>query len=153
MARKKKRRVRQEDHPTFFVLEGIILAYEEGSMLNLHTQVDKDEWEQIVEETIKYKVFVECLKSTGMLLLEERWEDEDDYFRVQLDVSVSRMRNIDPILVASYDQKALAESYIKQMKSGAIQVNEVIAKVREAQKNAMMDKLSNDGDATKVSDL
>lgn len=150
MAKKSKTK-----HPTLFVLEGTILYYEDGSMLDLHTQVQLNEWEEIVEETVKYKVFIECLKSVGMPLLEERWEEEDDYFRLQLDISVSRMRNIDPLLVASHNQETLAKDYIKRMKSGAIQVSEVVTKVREAQKKAILDRLDNgnDEDDVAVSDL
>jgi hypothetical protein len=153
VARKKKTKKdkKKESSPTLFVLEGTILYYGDGSMLDLHIQVQIDEWERIVEETVKYKVFVECLKSTGMPLLEERWEEEDDWFRIQLDVAVSRMRNIDPLLVASHNQKTLTESYQKQMKTGAIQVGEVVTKVREARKQAVLDGLDNN-DIT-VSDL
>jgi|10_taG_2_1085330.scaffolds.fasta_scaffold00033_43 hypothetical protein len=150
---KKKPKRKQENHPTLFILEGTILFYEEGSMLTLHTQVEREEWEQMVEETVKYKVFIECLKETGMPLLKERWEEEDDYFRIQLNVAVSRMRNIDPLLVASHDQIALTEEYTKQMKSGAIEVSEVVTQVRESRKTAIMEELDNNDDVTKVSDL
>jgi hypothetical protein len=150
MTRKKKKK--KEQHPTLFVLEGTIMCYEEGSMLDLHTQVQPDEWKEIVEETIKYKVFIECLKSTGMPLLKERWEKEDDYFRLQLGIAVSRMRNIDPLLVASYNQETLTADYTKQMELGAIQVGEVVTQVREAQKKVMPDRLDDD-DIVTVSDL
>lgn len=148
MAKPKRKKEKQ---PTFFVLDGAIMCYEDGSMLELHGQVNTEEWEQIIEETVKYKVFVECLKETGMPLLEERWEDQDDYFRVQLDVAVSRMRNIDPLLVAKWNQEELKEEYTKQMKSGAIEVGAVVTKVKEMQKQALLDGY--DGDATQVSDL
>jgi len=121
-------------------------------MLELHGQVQPAEWEQIVEETVKYLVFVECLKSTGIPLLEERWTEDDDYFRIQLEVAVSRMRNIDPLLVAKFKQDEIAEEYKKQMKSGAIEVKEVVTQVREANKQAILDRFG-DGNATQVSDL
>jgi len=143
---------KRRKQPTFFVLEGTILCYEDGSMLELHGQVQPAEWEQIVEETVKYLVFVECLKSTGIPLLEERWTEDDDYFRIQLEVAVSRMRNIDPLLVAKFKQDEIAEEYKKQMKSGAIEVKEVVTQVREANKQAILDRFG-DGNATQVSDL
>ena len=153
MTKKSTGMPKNETHPTIFVLEGTILYYDEGSMLALNTQVQQEEWEQIVEETVKYKVFIECLKSTGMPLLDEQWEEEDDYFRIQLDIAVSRMRNIDPIIVASYNQEELAKNYKKQMESGAIEVAKVVTQSREAQKKAIQDRFEADENETKVSDL
>lgn len=143
---------RKETHPTLFVFEGTIRCYEDGSMLELHTQVQPEEWEQIVMETVKYYVFVQCLKTTGMPLLGENWEEYDDYVRVQLEVAVSRMRNIDPLLVAKFDQKALTDNYTKQMQDGAIQVDEVVTQVRALRKQSLLNGLGDNG-ATHVSDL
>jgi len=39
------------------------------------------------------------------------------------------------------------------MKSGAIEVSEVVTQVRESRKTAIMEELDNNDDVTKVSDL
>jgi len=111
-------------------------------MLELHTLLTTKEWESIVEETIHYKCFIECLKEVAIPSLAEhgeKWEEEDDWFRVQLDVAVSRIRNIDQLLVASYKQEEIKEVYSKKMKEGAEATKVMIAEIRKEQR-AMIDK-------------
>lgn len=145
MAKKpKKPRRRKEEHPTLFVFNNSIQYYEDGSMLELHSQVSEEEWAQIVEQTIAYKVFVECLKEYACPALDENWSSEEDWYRVQLDVSVSRIRNIDPLLVAKYDQKTIKSQYIDQMKAGAQDIKNLI---QEYKSQAQSDKI------TKITDL
>lgn len=129
------------------------MCYEDGSMLDLHTNVTDEEWKTMVTDTVKYKVFVECLKETAMPILGERWEEEDDWFRVQLEIAVSRMRNIDPLLVASFDQTELTKSYSKKMQTNAKEVQGMVEDVREARKTAFTSELDGDNDITPVSDL
>lgn len=151
-----KKNKKKAKHPTLFVFDGTIMYFEEGTMLELHSQVAQDEWEQIVEQTVKYKVFVECLKTVAMPILGERWDEEDDWFRVQLDVAVSRMRNIDPLLVSSHNQTKITEIYSKQMKANAVEVQGMVTEVRESQKKALSDRygeFEDDGDTAIVSDL
>ena len=153
MAKKKAKPRKKEQHPTLFVLEGTIRYYEEGSMLVLHGLITVDEWVTIVEETIRYKVFLECLKNTGCPLLGEPWDEEDDWFRIQLDVSVARMRNIDPLLVAKYDQKELTTAFAEKMSKNAVEVQDLIKQLRETRKSDLLGQLGDEGDAAVVSDL
>jgi hypothetical protein len=102
---KKKRK--QEPHPTLFVLDGTIRYYDDGSMLELHTSVTVEEWQQIILETIRYKVFVDCLKETAFPILKEKWTKEDDWWRLQLNTACGRMRNIDPLFFISINQDDL----------------------------------------------
>lgn len=150
MAKSKK-----EQHPTIFVLEGDIKHYKEGSMLQLNTQITQEEWEIIVEETVKYKVFLECLKNTGCPLLGESWDEEDDWFRLQLDVAVSRMRNLDPLFVAKYDQEELTTAYSKKMAKNAAEVKALVEQMRAEKKAAILKRLDNGagGDTATVSNL
>lgn len=148
--KKQKPKRKKEPHPTLFVLEGAIRVYEDGSMLELHTQITQEEWEIIVSETIHYKVFVECLKEVACPILEERWTEEDDYFRIQLDVAASRMRNIDPLLVASFDQKEIMRTYTKKAQRNAQALKAEINELRQQRAKLLLDS---DGDTTKVSDL
>lgn len=150
MAKKPKKR--KEPHPTLFVWDGSIRLYEEGSMLELNTQVSPEEWETIVHETVKYKCFLECLKDEACPTLDERWSDEDDWFRVQLGVAISRMRNLDAILVASFNQKDIKVEYIKWMKESVKEVKVMIEQVREEQKEIIQKRLD-DNDTVSVSDL
>lgn len=146
---------KKERHPTLFVLDGTIRCYEDGSMLELNAQITQEEWEIIVEETIRYKVFVECLKSTGCPSLGEPWSEEDDWFRLQLDVAVSRMRNIDPLLVSSHNQEKLTAVFSEKMSKNAAEVQALVEKMRAEKKAAILEKLDNgaNGDATAVSNL
>lgn len=129
MAKKKSqpKRRRKEEHPTVFVFDGSIRCYEEGSMLELHTQISPEEWEQVVDQTVAYKVFVECLKEYACPQLDEKWSADDDWFRIQLDVAVSRMRNIDALLVAKFDQKAIKDNYLSIMKSSVSNIKELMS--------------------------
>lgn len=154
MAKKSKKRKKQEQHPTLFVWDGGIKLYEEGSMLQLHTQVTTEEWEMIVEQTVAYKVFLECLKQVACPILGEPWDQEDDWYRVQLDIAVSRMRNIDALLVAKHDQKAIADAYTTKMKQNAKEVQDLVEQVRAEKKEMLAQQYDLDGgDTTAVSNL
>jgi len=144
---------RKEPHPTLFVFDGSIRYYKDGSMLELHTQVTAEEWEMIVSDTIKYKVFIDCLKEVACPILEDPWTAEDDYFRIQLEVSIARMRNIDPLLVAKFDQKEIFEDYKKLAQKNAQAAKAEINKIKQAQEQMLKDMTQADGDTTKVSDL
>ena len=148
-----KKKPKNSPHPTLFVLEGSIKHYAEGSMLQLHGLISMEEWETIVEETVRYKVFLECLKNTGCPLLNESWDEEDDWFRVQLDVAVSRMRNIDPLLVSKHDQEELTEAFSSKMKKNAIEVQDLIKQTRAERKAAILAQLDTNTDTISVSDL
>lgn len=124
-ANKPKRR-KKENHPTLFVFNGSIRYFDDGSMLELHAQVSDGEWTKIVEETISYKVFVECLKEYVCPQLQEHWAPEDDWYRVQLGVAISRMKNIDPLIVAKYDQKKVKQDYLDAMKSSVLDIKKLI---------------------------
>ena len=140
----KKPRRKKEEHPTLFVFQNSIRYFEEGSMLELHSQVSEEDWNQIVEQTIAYKIYVDCLKEYACPALNEDWTADEDWYRVQLDVAVSRIRNIDPLLVAKYDQKSIKSQYIKQMKAGAEDIKNLI---NEYKAQAQSDQI------TKVTDL
>jgi len=151
----KKTKARAEDHPTMFVLEGAIKVFKDGSMVALNTQITAEEWELIIEDTVKYKVFLECLKETACPILEEEWTEEDDYFRHQLDIAVSRMRNIDPLLVSRHDQKKITKVYTEKMEKNAQEVSILVAKTREEQKAVYQKRynMNGDEDVTAVSNL
>lgn len=137
---------KKEKHPTLFVFEGSIRHYEEGSMLQLESLVTQDEWELIIEETVKYKVFLDKLKDVAFPILKEVWDKEDEYFRIQLDVAVSRIRNIDPLLVAKHNTQEIGESYEKLMKTNAEEVLKLIDKVRKENKELLRAKYDMPGD-------
>lgn len=158
MAKKKPKRStkrrKEESHPTLFVWDGEIRLYEDGTMLGLHTQITTEEWEMIVEQTVQYKVFLECLKQVACPILGESWDEEDDWFRVQLDIAVSRMRNIDALLVASHDQKAIAEAHTKKMQKNAKEVQDLVEQMRKQKRDALREEYDlGDGDTLSVSDL
>lgn len=146
----KIKKARKENHPTMFVWDGSIRLYEEGSMLSLHTQVTNEEWESIVEQTIKYKVFLECLKETACPILGEPWDDEDDWFRIQLDVAVSRMRNIDGLLVLRHNQKIISEAYTIKMKREATEVQKLVEDMRKEKRAALQRQYDIDDEDTAV---
>lgn len=147
---KKKKKHEPIIHPALFAFEGAVHYFNEGTILELHSQVTAEEWVMIVEETIKYKIFVDCLKEVAYPILSEKWSEEDDWFRVQLGLSVARMRNIDPLLVAKYNQEEIKKEYTRIMKDNASNMVEFIKQVKSDQAvvvAALNDKL------TKVSDL
>lgn len=145
---------KKDKNPTIFVLEGTIRCYEDGSMLQLQSLITSVEWEAIVEETVKYKLFVDSLKETGCPLLGEPWDEEDDWFRLQLDVAVSRMRSIDPLLLSKHDQKAIRDKYDNQIRANAPEVLKLIEQVREDNKQLIRQKYGLDGNGnTMISNL
>lgn len=155
---KKKTATRQEDHPTMFAWDGSIRHFEDGSMLELYTKVTPEEWEMLVEQTVQYKVFLECLKEVACPALGEPWEDDDDWFRVQLDVAVSRMRNMDPILVARHDQKKITAAYTEKMQRESKEVQKLVEEMREQKRNSLKTEYGipggvGDGDIAVVSNL
>jgi len=127
---KRKKNKRETQHPTIFVLDGEIKWYEDGSMLELYTQITPEEWQHIVEETIKYKVFLTVLKEVAFPILKETWTKEDDWWRLQLDVAIDRMKNIDPMFVITINQDKLKESYSAQSKLNAEEMVKTIKLLR-----------------------
>lgn len=138
MAKKNSKKSKKDKkYPTLFVLEGGIRYYKSGSLLELYSQISIDEWYTIVEETIKYKVFLECLKDTAVELLSETWTEDDDWFRLHLDVAVSRMRNIDPLYVSRFNQDELKAAYTQKMVSGAEELRVIIEDMRRQEKEVI----------------
>jgi hypothetical protein len=137
MAKKKskKKELSNKKYPTLFALEGGIRHYKSGSLLELYSQIELGEWQSIVEETIKYKVFLECLKDTAIKLLSEQWTEDDEWFRIHLEVAVSRMRNIDPLYVSKYDQEALKSAYTAKMVAGAKELKLLIDDMRRQERD------------------
>lgn len=152
MKKKTKPSRKKEPNPTFFVLEGTIRCYEDGTMLQLHMQIKPEEWQAIVCETVKYKVFLECLREIAFPILEEKWEKLDEYFRYQMEIAISRMRNIDALLVASIDETAIKNEYAKWMKQNAVKAKKAIEEIRQQHRVATKQWLDELG-TTKVSDL
>ena len=96
-----------------------------------------EEWEDIVEETIKYKVFLECLKEVAFPQLEEPWVPDDEYFKLQLEIAVSRMRNIDALLVAKFRQEEMKTKYVKMMEVGVEDMKSMIEDVKKARADTL----------------
>lgn len=145
---------KKDTHPTIFVLDGTIRCYEDGSMLQLHSLITDDEWELIVEETVKYKLFVDSLKEVGCPHLNEPWDEEDEWFRLQLDVAISRIRNIDPLLLAKFDQTQIKAKYQNQMKNNAHEVLKLVDQVKRDNKELIKLKYGiDDNGNTTVSNL
>jgi len=145
---------KKENHPTLFVFEGTPRYYDDGTMLQLHTQVTDKEWELIVEETIKYSIFIECLKEVGCPDLGEPWDQEDEWYRLQLEIAVSRIRNIDPLLVAKWDRDQIKEKYATKMRANAPEVIRLIEQVKRENKELIKQKYGlDDHGNTNVSNL
>ena len=124
-----------------FALEGDIKEFE-GSVIELRSQVSDDEWIQIVNETVAYKVFLKCLKKVGMPLLGETGEKEDDKFIVWLTESVSNMKILDPILVSSVNEKKLKKIYTTKMQDGADNMSKLIKDVAKDLKSSKRSEVS-----------
>lgn len=139
---KKKKKSKKVENPTLFVFEGSIRCYQDGSMLQLYTSIQSHEWELIVEETIKYQIFLECLKSVAFPILNEKWTKEDDWFRLQLDIAVSRMRNIDPLLVMKWNVDDIKKKYTDKMNSGATEVKALVNEMKQQQRGALNTRVS-----------
>lgn len=127
-------------HQTLFVYDGSIMVYDDGTMLELHMQITRDEWETIVEQTVQYKVFITCLKNIAYPILEEVWEEDDEWYLKQLDIAVSRIRNIDALSVAKHDIKKIEEAYSTKIRNNANEVQGMIKKVREQKRQIYNEK-------------
>ena len=132
---------KKQKHPTLFAFDGALHVYEDGTMIELYSAVTSKEWEMITEETVKYKVFLECLKEVAVPKLKEPWDKEDEWFKIQLGVAVSRMKQIDPLLIAKYNQEEIKKSFSKEMEKGAESMLEYIEHVKKEQKKAILEKL------------
>ena len=140
--KKKKKKQKAQEHPTLFSLEGSIRHYEQGSMLQLYSLITNEEWEAIVEETVKYSVFVSCLKEVAFPILKEQWTEEDEWFKLQLELAISRMRNIDAMLLLKYDENKLKEEYSSKMRTNGIELMKIIEEMK-LQRNDITTKVSN----------
>ncbi len=142
----------KEKHPTIFAHDGKVMVYQEGTMLELYSQLSAEEWKEITLETVKYSVFIECIKTIAIPKLQEGWDEDDEWYLVQFDIAVSRMRNIDPLLMASYNKKEIYESYSKWISTNTDEALKFIQSTKEDVKRAYAEKYQID-ETTKVSDL
>jgi len=148
-----KKPKKKEPHPTLFAFDGGIRWFKEGSMLELHAQVTPEEWMIIVSDTIKYKVFIECLKEVACPILEDNWTAEDEWFLLQMGVAVSRLRNIDPLLIAKFNSEAIKQEYTKLMRANGSAAKKELDLIQEQQCKLLAEVIGKDGKGTKVSDL
>lgn len=132
MSKKKKK---LEQHPTFFVFDGVVRCYSDGSMLGLQSQVTDAEWKIIINDTISYHIFIECLKETAFPLLKERWTVDDEYWRLQLELAVSRIKNIDPIGAMAVKTDDIKKAMTAKMKLNATCLSAEIEQLRITQKS------------------
>jgi hypothetical protein len=140
-----KPKKKKEQNPTLFVLDGSIRYYEDGSMLELHSKITPDEWDHIVAETVKYKCFVDCLKEIACPSLDESWTKEDEWYRHQLEVSISRMRNIDALLVAKHNIPDIKQLYADYMEDNLPTIKESMEAIREETRKMMEKEIKNNG--------
>jgi len=131
----------EDINTVYFVFEGSIREFE-GSIMGLQSQLSDDEWRQIINETISYKVFLKCLKKVGMPLLGEKWDNDDDQFIIGLTESVSAMKKLDPILTGSVNEKKLKKLYTVKMKDGADGINELVKDVAKDLKSSKRSQVS-----------
>lgn len=131
----------EDINTVYFVFEGSIREFE-GSIMGLQSQLSDDEWRQIINETISYKVFLKCLKKVGMPLLGEKWDNDDDQFIIGLTESVSAMKKLDPILTGSVNEKKLKKIYTVKMKDGADGINELVKDVAKDLKSSKRSQVS-----------
>ena len=131
-SRQKKER-RKVEHPTIFVFDGTIRHYTEGSMFSLRAQVTPNEWEQMVKETIEYRIFLECLKETAFPILKERWSKVDDWWRLQLGIAIDRMKELDPAIFLGINHDGLKAKFTEKIKKNAESVVSDIKLLRETQ--------------------
>lgn len=149
-SRTRKKR-RNPEHPTMFVLDGSIRHYEGGSMLELYSQITQDEWTEIIIGTIQYKIFLDCLKDVACPVLHETWTREDDWFRLMLDVNLGRMKNLDPLQFATIRQDEVRTAFEAKIKKNAAEVADDIKRFRD-QHRSWLDSRS-DHSSTNVSEL
>jgi hypothetical protein len=138
-SRRKRKRREPVENPTLFVFDGSIRHYDDGTMFGLRQQVTEEEWLQIVEDTLKYKVFVECLKDVACPILKESWAKEDDWWRLQLEVAVARIREVDPAALFPHNEDELRKKYTAQMKENAESVAKEIRLLRELERGGSED--------------
>lgn len=112
---KKKKKRKPVTNPTLFVLEGSPRYYTEGTLFELYTQITQMEWEIITEESIKYHMFVSCLKDTAYPLLKEIWTEDDEWWLVQLSETIKQIKNIDPMATIRTNSETIKASYIEMM--------------------------------------
>lgn len=135
--RKKKYKNINDAYPTIFVHQGSVQLYPDGPMLELHTKLTNEEWTEIVKETISYHTFVECLKSTAFPMLNEQWDTHDEWYRLQIEMAISRMRNIDPLLVASINTEEMKNAFTQKM---TVNAKEFMKYVHELKQSAIDNK-------------
>ena len=128
---KKKNKVDVETYPTVFVFQGVPRYFEDGSMLELQSGVTDDEWKQIVEDTVGYHIFVECLKSVAFPLLKENWTTTDECWRLQFELAVSRIKNIDPFAVMAIDSDDIKKKMSGKMARNGQEVLSLIDDMRK----------------------
>lgn len=138
MANKKKKN-KVDSYPTIFVFDGVVRYFENGTMLELQSLVRDDEWKEIVSDTVKYHIFVECLKSIAFPELKEQWTVDDECWRLQLELAVSRIKNLDPFAVMAINSDAIKKAMSDKMRLNAKCLSVEIAQLRSMQQTTKND--------------
>lgn len=141
MGVKSRKKKKLREHPTIFAMDGSIRHYDDGTLFSLYTQISLDEWKHIIGETVKYKVFITCLKDVACPILDEIWTKEDDWWRVQLDRTIQEMRKLTPLEFIGIDEEKLTESYTLSMRANANTLSEEIQRLKSL--DALRDSITN----------
>jgi len=106
-------------------------------MLQLHAAMKPAEWSIVITDTLMYTAYLRALKEVAYPSLQEQWTEEEDSCLRGLERSVSRMRNIDALLVARVEREfpegtlsGLTQAYCTRMRQSAGDLNALIERIR-----------------------
>ncbi len=116
---------------TTFIFQGQILQHD-GSIFSLKTQVSSDEWLNIVVDTVKYAIYLECMKQAVNLLEDNTitWTTADDEYITQLRSTVSSIIETDPISVSNIDQNKIRNDYFTEMRKNIVLLKNQISIIK-----------------------
>lgn len=106
---------------TLFALDHTVREFD-GKILELHTKVTPEEWEEIITSTLAYIAFMECSRDIACPTLKLPWSDNDAKILKKLISSSNRMRDIDPLLFAKLNTVDYKAAYSGKMQTTAPEV-------------------------------
>jgi len=114
---------------TVFAIAGTVHEYQ-GSLLELRTTLSEHEWKSIIVETVKYRIFMECVKKHAIKKLDERWSKSEKEVLKGLKQTIEKMQQLDPLLVATVDQNQVRDDYTRMVNDGCMEVLQTIEMVQ-----------------------
>lgn len=100
-----------------------------GTLLELKTNCNSEQWEQVTAETFKYKCFMKICRDIAMPMLHETWDKEDKKTFKRLRQTIESMKSLDPPRMLAFNEKKICDEYAARALKGVRETQDLMKDV------------------------